>query len=214
MNKEKGKRKWIRKKETALYPLAVLRWHASTFYIYQWRCEGDHTLEAYSSCGLTRVLYANDFRNPSVWIAFLDILPMWVLHVRSSQIVTPRYFSDETFSSSVSPVSCRTYSVSIGVLRRVTWRTWHLEKLTFISHIFSHCGGPDLQIESWMQEHECKILLDATSYDKLQYHLRKVLLLISPARAGHWWMLGKEECPEPSPAGRQRRRECRLNFPH
>ena len=59
---------------------------------------GDHTVEAHSRIFL--------FMNPSVWFGLLDILSMWVLHVRSSEMVTPRYFADETLSSSLS---CRKY---------------------------------------------------------------------------------------------------------
>ena len=83
---------------------------------------GGHTVEAYSNCGLTSVLYATDFRSllwtrmflfrkPRVLFALLVILSIWVLHDRSSEMVTPRYFADETISSMVS---CRKYLVSMG----------------------------------------------------------------------------------------------------
>ena len=60
---------------------------------------GDHTVEAYSSCERTRVLYAVDFRSllwtrilllrkPSVWFAFFVMLLMCSDHLRSSDIVT------------------------------------------------------------------------------------------------------------------------------
>ena len=75
------------------------------------------------------------FRKPRVWFALLVILSIWVLYDKSSETVTPRYFADETQSSMVS---CRKYLVWMGFLRRVTLRTWLLEGLKFISHIFSH----------------------------------------------------------------------------
>ena len=89
---------------------------------------GDHTVEAYSNCGRTKVLYAVDFRSlfwnrifllmkPSVWFAFFEVLFMCVLHERSSDIVTPRYLADGTLSSSIP---CRRYLVGIRVLSRVT----------------------------------------------------------------------------------------------
>ena len=60
---------------------------------------GDHTVEAYSNCSLTSVLYAADFRSllwtrmflfrkPWVWFALLVILSIWVLHDRSSEMMT------------------------------------------------------------------------------------------------------------------------------
>ena len=63
---------------------------------------GDHTLEAYSNCGRTNLLYAVDFRalfwtrmfllmKPSAWFAFFEALFMCVLHERSSDIVTVHF---------------------------------------------------------------------------------------------------------------------------
>ena len=78
---------------------------------------GDHTVEAYSNCGRTKVLHAVDFRSlfwtrifllikPTVWFTFFEVLFMVVLHERSSDIVTPRYLADGTLSSSIP---CRRY---------------------------------------------------------------------------------------------------------
>ena len=71
---------------------------------------GGHTVEAYSSYVHARILYAIDFRSllwtrmlrlrkPSDWFAFLIVLLICSDHLRSSDIVTPRYFADETLSS-------------------------------------------------------------------------------------------------------------------
>ena len=117
--------------------------NVSRLYVY-----GDHTAEAYSNCGRSKVLYAVDFRflfwtriflliKPSVWFAFFEVLFMCVLHERSSDIVTPRYLADGTLSSS-SP--CRSYLVGIGVLSRVTRMTWYFEGLKFMSQSFSQCS--------------------------------------------------------------------------
>ena len=89
---------------------------------------GDHTVEAYSNCGCTKVLYAVYFRSlfwtwifllmkPSVWFAFFEVLFVCVLQERSSDKVTPRYLADGSLSSSIP---CRRYLVGTGVLSWVT----------------------------------------------------------------------------------------------
>ena len=69
-------------------------------------------MEAYSSFGLMRVLYAVDFssclcalifllRKPNVWFAFFVMLAICVPKLRSSQMVTPRCLAADTLSSSM-----------------------------------------------------------------------------------------------------------------
>ena len=69
-------------------------------------------MEAYSNCGLMRVLYAMDFssclwgltfslRKPYVWFAFFVMLVIGVPKLRSSEMLTPRYFVADTLSSSM-----------------------------------------------------------------------------------------------------------------
>ena len=84
---------------------------------------GDQTVEAYSSCGLMKVLYAVDFssclcglifllRKPNVWFAFFVMLAICVPQLRWSEMVTPRYLVADTLSSSaVKEVQC-------------IWREW------------------------------------------------------------------------------------------
>ena len=52
-------------------------------------------------------------------------------------MVTPRYFAAEALSSSTL---CKMYLVFSGLTFLVMWRTWHLEGLNCIFHIFSHCS--------------------------------------------------------------------------
>ena len=52
-------------------------------------------------------------------------------------MVTPKFFAAETLSSSTL---CRMYLVFKGFVFFLIWRTWHLEGLNCISHIFSHCS--------------------------------------------------------------------------
>ena len=52
-------------------------------------------------------------------------------------MVTPRYFAAEALSSSTL---CKMYLVFRGLAFLVMWRTWHLEGLNCISHIFSDCS--------------------------------------------------------------------------
>ena len=74
-------------------------------------------------------------RKPRVWLAFLVILSIWSVNLRSSDIVTPRYLAEGTLSRTQP---WRLYCVWNGILRRDTWMTWHLEGLKFISQSFSH----------------------------------------------------------------------------
>ena len=50
-------------------------------------------------------------------------------------MVIPRYFATEAHSSSTL---CKMNLVFRGLTFLVMWRTWHLEGLNCISHIFSH----------------------------------------------------------------------------
>ena len=65
------------------------------------------------------VLYATDFRSllwtwtfllkkPRVWFAFLVVILICLVHERSSEMVTPKYLAEGTFSSSTL---CRMYLV-------------------------------------------------------------------------------------------------------
>ena len=65
---------------------------------------GSHTEQAYSSDGRTKDLYACSLtlvelmlmflrRNPSVLLAFVVMLFIWLFHLRSDCNVTPRYFA-------------------------------------------------------------------------------------------------------------------------
>ena len=109
---------------------------------------GHHTVEAYSNRGLTRVLYATDFRSflwthlfilrkPRVWFAFFVVILICLVHNRLSAMVTPKYFATETLPSSTL---CRMYLVFKGFAFFVIWRTCYLEGLNCISHIFSYCS--------------------------------------------------------------------------
>ena len=51
-------------------------------------------------------------------------------------MVTPRYYAAEALSGSTL---CKMYLVYKGLTFLVMWRTWHLEGLNCISHIFPHC---------------------------------------------------------------------------
>ena len=72
---------------------------------------GLQTADAYSTCGRKRELYAMVLKSlflvttflstkPSVLLAVLVILLMWVFQLRSLLMVTPRYFAVSTDSSS------------------------------------------------------------------------------------------------------------------
>ena len=52
-------------------------------------------------------------------------------------MVTPRYFAAEALSSSTL---CKMYLVFRGLSFLVMRRTWYLEGLNCISHIFSYCS--------------------------------------------------------------------------
>ena len=76
-------------------------------------------------------------RKPKVCFAFLEVISICLVNERSSSIVTPKYFAVDTLSFSTL---CRMYLVFKGFALFVIWRTWHLEGLNCISHIFSHCS--------------------------------------------------------------------------
>ena len=68
---------------------------------------GSHTEQAYSSDGLTNDLYACSLtevepmfrlqrKKPRVLLALPHMLLMWLSHLRSSLMVTPRYFALST----------------------------------------------------------------------------------------------------------------------
>jgi hypothetical protein len=74
-----------------------LKWDSHLWLVY-----GSHTEWAYSSDGRTKDLYACSLtllelmfmflrRNPSVLFAFVVMLFIWLSHLRSDCIVTPRY---------------------------------------------------------------------------------------------------------------------------
>ena len=88
---------------------------------------GSHTEQAYSSDGRTKDLYACSLtlvelmlmflrRNPSVLFASVVMLFIWLSHLRSDCIVTPRYFA---LSACSSWCPCRVYVCFTGVLFRV-----------------------------------------------------------------------------------------------
>ena len=52
-------------------------------------------------------------------------------------MLTPRYFAAEALSSSTF---FKMNLVFKGLTFLVMWRTWHLEGLNCISHIFPHCS--------------------------------------------------------------------------
>ena len=52
-------------------------------------------------------------------------------------MMTPRYFAAGALSSSTL---FKMYLVFKGLTFLVMWRTWHLEGLNLISHLFSHCS--------------------------------------------------------------------------
>jgi len=72
-------------------------------------------------------------RTPSVLFAFLEMRFMCVLHDRSEEMSTPRYFAEDTDSSIQL---WRVYCVGIGFLNLVMWMTWHLEGLNSMSHLW------------------------------------------------------------------------------
>ena len=76
-------------------------------------------------------------RNSQVCLAFFVVLAMCGDHERSSAMVTPRYFAAVALSSSTL---FKMYLVFKGLTFLVMWRTWHLEGLNCISHIFPHCS--------------------------------------------------------------------------
>jgi len=106
---------------------------------------GSHTEQAYSSDGRTRDLYACSLtvvelmlmflrRNPSVLFAFVVILFIWLSHLRSDCIVTPRYLA---LSACSSWCPCRVHEYFIGVLFHVMDSTLHLSGWKTIFHFCS-----------------------------------------------------------------------------
>ena len=73
---------------------------------------------------------------PSVLLAVLVILFMWVFQLKSLLMVTTRYFAASTDSSSWS---CMKYLDLTGLFERVIWITWHLPGLNSIFQVLSHC---------------------------------------------------------------------------
>ena len=107
---------------------------------------GSHTEQAYSSDGRTKDLYACSLtlvelmlmylqRNPSVLLAFVVMLFIWLSHLRSYCIETPRYFA---LSACSSWCPCRVYVCFTGVLFRVMDSTLHLSGWKAIFHLCSH----------------------------------------------------------------------------
>ena len=128
--------------------LAALRW---TIYILlmsdlRW---GSHTEQAYSSDGLTNDLHACALtevepmfrlrrRKPRVLLALPQMLLMWLSHLRSSLMVTPRYFALSTDSKTWP---WRQYLNFTGVLLREMVSTLHLSGWKAIFHNCSHCAS-------------------------------------------------------------------------
>ena len=88
--------------------LAALRWTISILLMSDLRW-GSHTEQAYSSDGLTNDWYACSLtevepllrlrrRKPRVLLALPQMLLMWLSHLRSSLMATPRYFALSTDS--------------------------------------------------------------------------------------------------------------------
>ena len=122
----------------------------SVFGIATSSCEilvyGSHTEQAYSSENRTRDLYARSltvvelmlmflWRNPSVLFAFVEMLFIWLSHVRFDCIVTPRYLA---LSACSSWCPRRVYEYFIGVLFRVMDSTLHLSGWKAIFRFCSH----------------------------------------------------------------------------
>jgi hypothetical protein len=107
---------------------------------------GSHTEQAYSSDDRTRDLYACSLtvvelmlmflrKNPSVLLAFVVMLFIWLSHLRSDCIVTPRYLA---LSACSSWCPCRVHEYFIGVLFHVMDSTLHLSGWKTIFHFCSH----------------------------------------------------------------------------
>ena len=107
---------------------------------------GPHTEQAYACDGRTSDLYDCSLlvmelmlvflaRNISLLPAFVLILFIWLSHLRSHCIVTPRYVSLSTYSS-WCPYWM--YAYFTGVLFRVMDSTLHLSRWKTIFHFCSH----------------------------------------------------------------------------
>ena len=97
---------------------------------------GSRAERAYASYDRTRDLYACSLtvvelmliflrRNPSVLLAFVVILFIWLSHLRSACIVTPRYLALSACSS-WSQCLCRMHEYFLVVLFRMMDSTLHL----------------------------------------------------------------------------------------
>ena len=144
-------------------------------------------------------------RKPKVWFAFLVVISICLVNERSSSIVTPKYFEVETLSISTL---CRMYLVFKGFALFVIWRTWHLEGLNCIFHIFSHCS-----------RHARSVCRTSLSVVELIERYKAVSsaksLTLDLTRSGRsLCMQGRELGRELSPAGRQRRLRFYLNLFH
>ena len=73
-------------------------------------------------------------RKPRVWFPLVAMFEMCWFHRRSDVIVTPRYITESTTSSTLP---WGVYSWVSGSLLRDTRKTWHLFVLNSMSHLFS-----------------------------------------------------------------------------
>ena len=125
--------------------LVALRCVISNFCIdcLWWRF---HIDAQYSRFGRTRLKYAADFvswlmilrflfRNPSMLLAFFDVLSMWWLQDRSWLRSTPKYYA----ATSWCPF--RWQLNNIGFLDLVTRMMLHLSGWKDIPHVFSHSSN-------------------------------------------------------------------------
>ena len=67
---------------------------------------------------------------PSVLLALLDILFIWVFQLRFLLMVAPRYFAASTY---FSVWLCMKYLDLTELFERVIWSTWHLPGLKMVS---------------------------------------------------------------------------------
>ena len=106
-------------------------------------------LFAYSSCDLTRVLYAVSLtfgnfalmflrKKPRDRFAVFTIRSMWGFHDRLLEMSTPRFLALVTVSRTCP---WRIYSVLIAFLEAVTCTIWHFEGLNSIPHRVSHAAS-------------------------------------------------------------------------
>ena len=129
---------------------------------------GSHTTEAYSSCDLTRVLYAFSRTfdilfvilpqtKPSVLFAPPTIRSaMWGFHDRPLEMSTPRYSAQVTVSR-IWPCSVHIYDVLRGLQEPVICTTWHSEWLNSMSHLFFQVSS--LSSSFWRVELSSSLLI-------------------------------------------------------